>query len=45
MTTALETNGLGKRYGRLWALRDCSLALPAGRIAALVGPKIGRAHV
>lgn len=38
MTTALETNGLGKRYGRLWALRDCSLALPAGRIAALVGP-------
>jgi ABC-2 type transport system ATP-binding protein len=38
VSTALETNGLGKRYGRLWALRDCSLALPAGRIAALVGP-------
>jgi ABC-2 type transport system ATP-binding protein len=36
--TALETNGLGKRYGRLWALRDCSLRLPTGRIAALVGP-------
>lgn len=38
MSTALETNRLGKRYGRLWALRDCSLALPSGRIAALVGP-------
>jgi ABC-2 type transport system ATP-binding protein len=36
--TALETNGLGKRYGRTWALRDCSLQLPSGRIVALVGP-------
>jgi ABC-2 type transport system ATP-binding protein len=36
--TALETNGLGRRYGRHWALRDCSLTLPTGRIAALVGP-------
>lgn len=36
--TALETDALGKRYGRTWALRDCSLHLPAGRIAALVGP-------
>ncbi|MGH3682632.1 MAG: ABC transporter ATP-binding protein [Natronosporangium sp.] len=35
---ALETNGLGKRYGRLWALRDCSLSVPAGRVVALVGP-------
>jgi len=38
VNTALETNGLGKRYRRLWALRDCSLHLPAGRVAALVGP-------
>ena len=37
-SAALETNGLGKRYGRTWALRDCSLQLPAGQIAALVGP-------
>ena len=37
-SAALRTSGLGKRYGRTWALRDCSLALPAGRIAALVGP-------
>ncbi|MFC0551017.1 ABC transporter ATP-binding protein [Planotetraspora thailandica] len=35
---ALEAHGLGKRYRRNWALRDCSLHLPAGRIAALVGP-------
>ena len=38
MNAALEANGLGKRYGRDWALRDCSLQLPAGRIGALVGP-------
>jgi ABC-2 type transport system ATP-binding protein len=35
---ALEGTGLGKRYGRQWALRDCTLALPVGRVAALVGP-------
>jgi ABC-2 type transport system ATP-binding protein len=34
----IETSGLGKRYGRSWALRDCALALPAGCLAALVGP-------
>ena len=38
MNTALEATGLGKRYGRTWALRDCSLRVPAGRVAALVGP-------
>ncbi|MEU8252150.1 ABC transporter ATP-binding protein [Nonomuraea sp. NPDC048916] len=38
MTVTLRTTGLGVRYRRTWALRDCSLALPAGRIAALVGP-------
>ena len=35
---AIETRGLGKRYGRTWALRDCTLAVPAGRVVALVGP-------
>jgi len=36
---ALETTRLSKRYGqRTWALRDCTLTLPAGRVAALVGP-------
>ncbi len=35
---AIETSGLGKRYGRTWALRDCSLAIPAGHVVGLVGP-------
>lgn len=35
---ALEAHGLGKRYRRGWALRDCSFRLPAGRICGLVGP-------
>jgi ABC-2 type transport system ATP-binding protein len=34
----IETFGLGKRYGRAWALRECTLAIPAGTLAALVGP-------
>lgn len=38
MATALEVEALGKRYGRSWALQDCSFELPAGRIAGLVGP-------
>ncbi|MFE2055758.1 ABC transporter ATP-binding protein [Streptomyces sp. NPDC056465] len=37
-TWALEASGLGKRYRRGWALRDCSFRLPAGRICGLVGP-------
>jgi ABC-2 type transport system ATP-binding protein len=35
---AVETLGLGKRYGRTWGLQDCSFRLPQGRIAGLVGP-------
>jgi ABC-2 type transport system ATP-binding protein len=34
----LEASGLGKRYGSAWALRECTLAVPAGRVTALVGP-------
>jgi ABC-2 type transport system ATP-binding protein len=34
----IEACGLGKRYGRTWALGECTLAIPAGRVAALVGP-------
>ena len=34
----IETSGLGKRYGSTWALRECSLAVPAGHVTALVGP-------
>ncbi|TCN29998.1 ABC-2 type transport system ATP-binding protein [Kribbella orskensis] len=38
MTAALQAQGLGKRYGRRWALTDCTLDLPAGRVVGLVGP-------
>src|SRR6201996_7985622 len=35
----IETSGLGKRYGGgTWALHECTLATPAGHVAALVGP-------
>src|SRR6516165_7640792 len=34
----VEASGLGKRYGRSWALRECTLEIPAGRVAALIGP-------
>jgi ABC-2 type transport system ATP-binding protein len=34
----LEASGLGKRCGSTWALRDCTLAIPAGNVTALVGP-------
>jgi len=35
---AVETLGLGKRYGHTWGLQDCSFCLPPGRVAGLVGP-------
>jgi ABC-2 type transport system ATP-binding protein len=38
MTPAMESSNLGRRYGRTWALRGCTLALPEGRVIALVGP-------
>ncbi|MGH3422522.1 MAG: ABC transporter ATP-binding protein, partial [Streptosporangiaceae bacterium] len=38
MNTVIEASGLGKRYGRRWALADCTLAVPAGRVTGLVGP-------
>ncbi|HUC05717.1 MAG TPA: ABC transporter ATP-binding protein [Acidimicrobiales bacterium] len=34
----LEARGLGKRYGRKWALTDCTLDIPAGHVVGLVGP-------
>jgi ABC-2 type transport system ATP-binding protein len=34
----LETRGLSKKYGGTWALRDCTLVIPEGHLAALVGP-------
>src|SRR2546430_6081684 len=38
MNVALEAIGLTKRYRKTWALRDCDLVLPAGRVIGLVGP-------
>jgi ABC-2 type transport system ATP-binding protein len=37
MTFAIEAQDLSKRYGDVWALRDCDFELPANRIIALVG--------
>jgi ABC-2 type transport system ATP-binding protein len=34
----IESSGLSKCYGSTWALRDCTLAVPAGHVVALVGP-------
>ena len=38
MKAVIEASGLGKRYRRRWALADCTLAVPAGRVTGLVGP-------
>jgi ABC-2 type transport system ATP-binding protein len=38
VNAAIATAGLGKRYGRRWALSDCSVTIPAGRVVGLVGP-------
>jgi ABC-2 type transport system ATP-binding protein len=37
VTTAIAVQGLGKRYGRKWALQDASFEIPAGRVCGLVG--------
>jgi ABC-2 type transport system ATP-binding protein len=38
MTAVLQARVLGKRYGRRWALSDCTLDIPAGHVVGLVGP-------
>jgi ABC-2 type transport system ATP-binding protein len=38
VTAAVEAVGAGRRYRNFWALRDCTLSLPAGSITAVVGP-------
>jgi ABC-2 type transport system ATP-binding protein len=35
---ALRADKLGRRYGRVWGLRDCTFAVPAGSVVGLVGP-------
>ena len=38
MDYAIETNRLGKRRARRWALEECTLTVPAGQVVGLVGP-------
>lgn len=38
MNTVLRADGLGKKYRRRWALSDCTLDVPAGKVVGLVGP-------
>jgi ABC-2 type transport system ATP-binding protein len=38
VSAALESQGLGRRYGAQWALQGCTLDIPRGTVTALVGP-------
>jgi ABC-2 type transport system ATP-binding protein len=38
MTAVLQARELGKRYRRRWALSECTVDIPAGRVVGLVGP-------
>jgi ABC-2 type transport system ATP-binding protein len=38
VTVAIETESLGRRYRKQWALFDCSLSIPSGSVVGLVGP-------
>jgi ABC-2 type transport system ATP-binding protein len=38
VTAVIETDRLGKHYARDWALRDCTLSIPEGKVVGLVGP-------
>jgi ABC-2 type transport system ATP-binding protein len=38
VSAVVTARGLGKRYRRRWALQDCTLEIPVGRVTGLVGP-------
>jgi ABC-2 type transport system ATP-binding protein len=38
VTAVLEARALGRKYGRRWALRECTVDIPAGHVVGLVGP-------
>jgi ABC-2 type transport system ATP-binding protein len=38
LTPVVRAHGLGKRFRGRWALSDCTLDIPAGRVTGLVGP-------
>ncbi|GAA3842483.1 ABC transporter ATP-binding protein [Sphaerisporangium flaviroseum] len=38
MTAVMQARGLGKKYGKRWALRDCTIDIPSGHVVGMVGP-------
>ncbi|NEB18131.1 ATP-binding cassette domain-containing protein [Streptomyces coelicoflavus] len=38
MNAVLHAQGLGKKYKQRWALQNCDLDIPSGRVVGLVGP-------
>ncbi|TMR06249.1 ABC transporter ATP-binding protein [Nonomuraea turkmeniaca] len=38
MTAVLEAQALGRKYGKRWALRECTIDIPAGHVVGLMGP-------
>ena len=38
MKAVVETNGLSRRFGKDWAVRDLALTVPTGSVFALLGP-------
>jgi hypothetical protein len=44
MSAILQTSAAGKKYGRRWALRDCTLTIPAGKVVGLVLAYMSRAR-
>ena len=34
----MRADRLGKRYGHVWGLRDCTFAVPPGSVVGVVGP-------
>ena len=38
MTSILHAQALGRKYGKRWALRECTVDIPAGHVVGLVGP-------
>ena len=38
MSPVLRARALGKKYTQRWALQNCNLNVPAGRVVGLVGP-------
>jgi ABC-2 type transport system ATP-binding protein len=38
VSAVIAAHGLGKQYRRRWALQNCTLEIPAGRVSGLVGP-------